>query len=134
MFTAGMLQVNMIKIVGRRVVHKIFSIARDTLFKLKVLIIYILDTHRDLCFMKYQRGTCSEPSTLLATKSQCCCMVDSMDAPGIAWGAQCEPCPSMRDSQYKILCPNGPGMDHDGGGNFIRINPDHQRLANLVMI
>ena len=54
-----------------------------------------------------------------------------MDAPGIAWGAQCEPCPSMRDSQYKILCPNGPGMDHDGGGNIIRIHADDRR--NLVV-
>lgn len=74
------------------------------------------DTRRDLCFMKYERGVCQEPSHMLATKSQCCCMVDSVDAPGIAWGPQCEPCPSVRDPKYKELCPHGPGVDHDGGG------------------
>lgn len=74
------------------------------------------DTKKDLCFMEYRRGVCSSPSGMLATKSQCCCMIDSMNASGIAWGRECEPCPSMSDPGYKELCPNGPGIDHNGGG------------------
>ena len=74
------------------------------------------DTRRDLCFMQYRQNQCSSPSRMLVTKSMCCCSVDSMDAPGIAWGRECEPCPSMSDPNFKILCPHGPGIDHNGGG------------------
>lgn len=72
--------------------------------------------------MQYSHGQCSSPSGMLATKSQCCCMVDSMDPPGIAWGRDCERCLSMSDPGYKILCPNGPGTDHNGGGNIMYRN------------
>ena len=76
------------------------------------------DTKQDLCYMMYRNGQCSKPSRILATKSQCCCMVDTMDAPGIAWGAMCEPCPSMADPKYKELCPNGKYIDFNGGRKF----------------
>ncbi|KAL4228223.1 Fibrillin-1 [Mactra antiquata] len=75
-----------------------------------------LDTRRDQCFMNYVRGRCTRPSRMLTTKSQCCCMVDKMEAAGLAWGSSCERCPTMAEPQYKILCPKGPGMDMNGGG------------------
>lgn len=77
------------------------------------------DTKKDQCFMQYRRGRCSRPSRMLTTKSQCCCTVDKMEPPGIAWGASCEPCPSMAEPLYKILCPKGPGIDRNGGGNVL---------------
>ncbi|KAL3865813.1 hypothetical protein ACJMK2_043163, partial [Sinanodonta woodiana] len=73
-----------------------------------------LDTRRDLCYMDYRNGVCGSPSRVLVTKSTCCCTVDSMEAVGIAWGRDCEPCPSMSDTQYKVLCPHGPDRDHNG--------------------
>ena len=81
-----------------------------------VCIIFHTDTRKDLCFLQYRYGQCSSPSPMLATKSGCCCAVPSMDAPGTAWGAGCEPCPVMTDPEYKKLCRHGEGMDHNGAG------------------
>ncbi|WAR00910.1 FBN1-like protein [Mya arenaria] len=84
-----------------------------------------LDTRKDLCFLHYSRGVCSSPSPMIVTKSTCCCMVDSMDAPGIAWGAGCEPCPSMADLEFKTLCKHGSGTDFNGGSiNHCALMPD----------
>ncbi|XP_052281301.1 fibrillin-2-like [Dreissena polymorpha] len=84
-----------------------------------------LDRRKDSCFLRYSRGQCSNPSPMLVTKSTCCCMVDSMEAPGIAWGVACEPCPSMSDPEFKTLCKHGSGTDHDGGAiNHCALMPE----------
>jgi len=48
----------------------------------------------------------------LVTKSECCC-----DG-GRGWGNQCELCPLPGTTQYKKLCPHGPGYTTDGRGIF----------------
>ncbi|ESO94529.1 hypothetical protein LOTGIDRAFT_232356 [Lottia gigantea] len=70
-----------------------------------------LDTKRDFCFPEIRSGRCVNPVEATVTKSVCCC---SMVRPGVAWGLACDRCPSMNDPDYKLLCPNGNGMDHDG--------------------
>lgn len=36
----------------------------------------------------------------------------------VGWGNPCQECPGMADREYKTLCPNGKGTDHDGVGRY----------------
>ncbi|KAL5004007.1 hypothetical protein ScPMuIL_017463 [Solemya velum] len=84
-----------------------------------------LDTRRDLCYMDYRNGVCSNPSRALVTKSMCCCTVSSMAKPMMAWGATCELCPTMSDPLYRRLCPYSNGTDHEGIDiNECSLNPN----------
>ena len=42
--------------------------------------------------------------------------MESMASPGIGWGNPCEQCPLPGTTEYKTLCPGGPGETIDGTG------------------
>lgn len=56
-----------------------------------------VDMRKDLCFLNYERWTCSTPMTQNQTKKVCCCSM------GQAWGQPCEPCPIPGSSRYNNL-------------------------------
>ncbi|XP_041363896.1 fibrillin-2-like [Gigantopelta aegis] len=79
------------------------------------------DTRRDMCYPEVRRGRCLNPYAVLVTKSTCCCgLTDAM-----AWGHECELCPSMSEPAFRELCVHGKGTDHDGKDiNECKLKPD----------
>ncbi|XP_066459257.1 fibrillin-2 [Eleutherodactylus coqui] len=69
-----------------------------------------LDTRQGFCFSEVLQTMCqmSSSSRNHVTKSECCCNA------GRGWGNQCELCPLPGTTQYKKLCPHGPGYTTDG--------------------
>ncbi|KFQ66599.1 Fibrillin-2, partial [Pelecanus crispus] len=69
-----------------------------------------LDNRQGFCFAEVLQTMCQMASSSrnLVTKSECCC-----DG-GRGWGNQCELCPLPGTTQYKKLCPHGPGYATDG--------------------
>ncbi|XP_059690283.1 fibrillin-2 isoform X2 [Gavia stellata] len=69
-----------------------------------------LDNRQGFCFAEVLQTMCQMASSSqnLVTKSECCC-----DG-GRGWGNQCELCPLPGTTQYKKLCPHGPGYTIDG--------------------
>ncbi|XP_065169457.1 fibrillin-2-like [Atheta coriaria] len=63
-----------------------------------------VDMRKDLCFLNYERWTCSTPMTQNQTKKVCCCSM------GQAWGQPCEPCPIPGSTDYIGLCGGRPGQ------------------------
>ncbi|ETE61011.1 Fibrillin-2, partial [Ophiophagus hannah] len=68
------------------------------------------DNRQGFCFAEVLQTMCQMASSSrnLVTKSECCC-----DG-GRGWGNQCEICPLLVTTQYKKLCPHGPGYTTDG--------------------
>lgn len=50
----------------------------------------------------------------MVTKSECCC-----DG-GRGWGTSCELCPLPGTTQYKKMCPLGPGYTTEGRGILLK--------------
>uniref|UniRef100_A0A803TRF1 Fibrillin-2 n=1 Tax=Anolis carolinensis TaxID=28377 RepID=A0A803TRF1_ANOCA len=69
-----------------------------------------IDNRQGFCFAEVLQTMCQMASSShnLVTKSECCC-----DG-GRGWGNQCEICPLPGTTQYKKLCPHGPGYTTDG--------------------
>ncbi|XP_061481297.1 fibrillin-2 [Rhineura floridana] len=68
------------------------------------------DNRQGFCFAEVLQTMCQMASSShnLVTKSECCC-----DG-GRGWGNQCETCPLPGTTQYKKICPHGPGYTTDG--------------------
>jgi hypothetical protein len=69
--------------------------------------------------MNIENGQCINPSQNVFTKSVCCCSVDNVNK-GLGWGPSCEACPPINSSEYRILCPHGPGKDNSGTGIWLK--------------
>uniref|UniRef100_A0A4W3HSE0 Fibrillin-2 n=1 Tax=Callorhinchus milii TaxID=7868 RepID=A0A4W3HSE0_CALMI len=69
-----------------------------------------IDNRQAFCFAEVLQTMCqmSSSSRNLVTKSECCCNG------GRGWGNQCDICPLPGTTQYKKLCPHGPGYTTDG--------------------
>ncbi|XP_061331610.1 fibrillin-2 [Pezoporus flaviventris] len=69
-----------------------------------------LDNRQGFCFAEVLQTMCQMASSSqnLVTKTECCC-----DG-GRGWGNQCDLCPFPGTTQYKKLCPHGPGYTTDG--------------------
>lgn len=93
-----------------------------------VLLIYIADRRRGLCFSKLIHGRCTTHNreTKKVTKADCCCTM------GEAWGPNCEICPSKYSPQYQDLCLES-GFTVDGQGLFI-INMAHTISLIIIII
>lgn len=70
------------------------------------------DNREGFCFTEVLTTLCQMTSSNrnLVTKSECCC-----DG-GRGWGTNCELCPLPGTTQYKRMCPLGPGYTTDGRG------------------
>ncbi|KAL7879279.1 hypothetical protein AOLI_G00102530 [Acnodon oligacanthus] len=68
-----------------------------------------LDNRQGFCFTEVLQTLCqmSSSSRVSVTKSECCC-----DG-GRGWGSACELCPLPGTTQYKKMCPLGPGYTTD---------------------
>uniref|UniRef100_A0AAR2LSK7 Fibrillin 1 n=1 Tax=Pygocentrus nattereri TaxID=42514 RepID=A0AAR2LSK7_PYGNA len=68
-----------------------------------------LDNRQGFCFTEVLQTLCqmSSSSRVSVTKSECCC-----DG-GRGWGSTCELCPLPGTTQYKKMCPLGPGYTTD---------------------
>lgn len=73
------------------------------------------DNREGVCFTEVLTTLCQMTSTnrVPVTKSECCC-----DG-GRGWGTNCELCPLPGTTQYKKMCPLGPGYTTDGRGILI---------------
>uniref|UniRef100_A0A8C9EQH9 Fibrillin 3 n=1 Tax=Pavo cristatus TaxID=9049 RepID=A0A8C9EQH9_PAVCR len=82
-----------------------------------------IDTRQGFCFTEVLQTMCQMSSTNrnLVTKSECCCNS------GRSWGPQCELCPLLGTTQYKKMCPHGPGYSTDGRGELGLKSPLVQR-------
>ncbi|XP_071115970.1 fibrillin-2-like [Haliotis cracherodii] len=79
------------------------------------------DTRRNMCYPEVRNGRCLNPYSVLVTKSMCCCGL----AGSLAWGQNCERCPTMMDPGFIKLCTHGKGRDHDGKNiNECKLRPD----------
>ncbi|XP_062417822.1 fibrillin-1 [Pungitius pungitius] len=69
-----------------------------------------IDNREGFCFTEVLTTLCQMTSSNrnLVTKSECCC-----DG-GRGWGTNCELCPRPGTTQYKKMCPLGPGFTTDG--------------------
>uniref|UniRef100_A0A7N9ATH0 Fibrillin 1 n=1 Tax=Mastacembelus armatus TaxID=205130 RepID=A0A7N9ATH0_9TELE len=69
-----------------------------------------IDNREGFCFTEVLTTLCQMTSSNrnLVTKSECCC-----DG-GRGWGNNCELCPLPGTTQYKKMCPLGPGYTTDG--------------------
>ncbi|MED6295026.1 Fibrillin-2, partial [Characodon lateralis] len=69
-----------------------------------------IDNREGFCFTEVLTTLCQMTSSNrnLVTKSECCC-----DG-GRGWGTTCELCPLPGTTQYKKMCPLGPGYTTDG--------------------
>ncbi|XP_005746909.1 fibrillin-1 isoform X1 [Pundamilia nyererei] len=69
-----------------------------------------IDNREGVCFTEVLTTLCQMTSTnrVPVTKSECCC-----DG-GRGWGNNCELCPLPGTTQYKKMCPLGPGYTTDG--------------------
>lgn len=77
---------------------------------------HLLDTRRGYCYSSYKNGECGNPSSMVVTKSACCC-ANRGGAMSPAWGSPCAPCPTMGSKEFLELCPRGPGSGQEDG-NF----------------
>lgn len=70
------------------------------------------DNREGFCFTEVLTTLCQMTSSNrnMVTKSECCC-----DG-GRGWGTNCELCPLPGTTQYKRMCPLGPGYATDGRG------------------
>lgn len=75
------------------------------------------DNREGVCFTEVLTTLCQMTSTnrVPVTKSECCC-----DG-GRGWGNNCELCPLPGTTQYKKMCPLGPGYTTDGRGSLMSI-------------
>uniref|UniRef100_A0A3Q3EIF5 Fibrillin-1 n=1 Tax=Labrus bergylta TaxID=56723 RepID=A0A3Q3EIF5_9LABR len=71
-----------------------------------------MDNREGFCFTEVLTTLCQMTSSNrnMVTKSECCC-----DG-GRGWGSNCELCPLPGTTQYKKMCPLGPGYTTDGRG------------------
>ncbi|KAG5270641.1 hypothetical protein AALO_G00194930 [Alosa alosa] len=69
-----------------------------------------IDNRQGFCFTEVLQTLCQMTSSSRnsVTKSECCC-----DG-GRGWGPNCELCPLPGTTQYKKMCPLGPGYTTDG--------------------
>ncbi|KAK2894364.1 hypothetical protein Q8A67_011593 [Cirrhinus molitorella] len=69
-----------------------------------------IDNRQGFCFLEVLQTMCqmSSSSRVSVRKSECCC-----DG-GRGWGPNCELCPLPGTTQYKKMCPQGPGYTTDG--------------------
>ncbi|XP_065808853.1 fibrillin-1 [Labrus bergylta] len=69
-----------------------------------------IDNREGFCFTEVLTTLCQMTSSNrnMVTKSECCC-----DG-GRGWGSNCELCPLPGTTQYKKMCPLGPGYTTDG--------------------
>uniref|UniRef100_A0A8C4T440 Fibrillin 2b n=1 Tax=Erpetoichthys calabaricus TaxID=27687 RepID=A0A8C4T440_ERPCA len=69
-----------------------------------------IDNRQGFCFTEVLQVMCQQSSTNrnTVTKSECCCNG------GRGWGSHCEICPLPGTTQYKKMCPLGPGYTTDG--------------------
>ncbi|XP_035216115.1 fibrillin-1-like [Stegodyphus dumicola] len=80
------------------------------------------DTRRDYCFSNYKNGECSNPSSMIVTKSACCCANRGTMTP--AWGTPCIQCPPLGSQEFHRLCPKGPGSGQDDDINECIVFPN----------
>lgn len=66
------------------------------------------DVRVEQCYMKWDEDECTEPLPGKYRIDMCCCSV------GSAWGIDCEECPKVGSSEYKAICPRGPGFANRG--------------------
>lgn len=66
------------------------------------------DVRVEQCYMRWDEDECTEPLPGKFRMDMCCCSV------GSAWGSDCEECPRPGSSEYKALCPRGPGFANRG--------------------
>lgn len=66
------------------------------------------DVRVEQCYMRWDEDECTEPLPGKFRMDMCCCSV------GSAWGSDCEECPRPGSSDYKTLCPRGPGFANRG--------------------
>ncbi|XP_046720263.1 fibrillin-1 [Silurus meridionalis] len=68
-----------------------------------------IDNRQGFCFTEVLQTLCQMGSSnrVSVTKSECCC-----DG-GRGWGSDCEICPLPGTTQYKKMCPLGPGYTTD---------------------
>jgi len=66
------------------------------------------DVRVEQCYMKWDEDECTEPLPGKYRIDMCCCSV------GSAWGSDCEECPKIGSSEYKAICPRGPGFANRG--------------------
>ncbi len=73
------------------------------------------DNREGFCFTEVLTTLCQMTSSNrnMVTKSECCC-----DG-GRGWGTNCELCPLPGTTQYKRMCPLGPGYTTDGRGIWL---------------
>ncbi|XP_046688624.1 latent-transforming growth factor beta-binding protein 3-like [Homalodisca vitripennis] len=62
---------------------------------------------KELCYLSFAEGQCSQPMTNEQTRMLCCCSM------GQAWGHPCRPCPADKTEEYLLLCGNQPGQIMD---------------------
>uniref|UniRef100_A0A663MPD5 Fibrillin 3 n=1 Tax=Athene cunicularia TaxID=194338 RepID=A0A663MPD5_ATHCN len=67
-----------------------------------------VDVRVEQCYMKWDEDECTEPLPGKYRIDMCCCSV------GSAWGIDCEECPKVGSSEYKAICPRGPGFANRG--------------------
>ncbi|KAK4808060.1 hypothetical protein QYF61_017080 [Mycteria americana] len=67
-----------------------------------------VDVRVEQCYMKWDEDECTEPLPGKYRIDMCCCSV------GSAWGIDCEECPKIGSSEYKAICPRGPGFANRG--------------------
>ncbi|XP_051512992.1 fibrillin-1-like isoform X2 [Myxocyprinus asiaticus] len=69
-----------------------------------------IDNRQGFCFLEVLQTMCqmSSSSRVSVRKSECCC------DRGRGWGSNCELCPLPGTTQYKKMCPLGPGYTTDG--------------------
>ncbi|KAG7270043.1 hypothetical protein CRUP_036870 [Coryphaenoides rupestris] len=69
-----------------------------------------MDNREGFCFTEVLSTLCQMTSSNrnMVTKSECCC-----DG-GRGWGTSCELCPLPGTTQYRKMCPLGPGYTTDG--------------------
>lgn len=89
------------------------------------------DNREGFCFTEVLTTLCQMTSSNrnMVTKSECCC-----DG-GRGWGTNCELCPLPGTTQYKKMCPLGPGYTTDGRGvycwRYLSLNFTLLSLANV---
>uniref|UniRef100_A0A8C3TCD8 Fibrillin 3 n=1 Tax=Chelydra serpentina TaxID=8475 RepID=A0A8C3TCD8_CHESE len=66
------------------------------------------DVRAEQCYMKWDEDECTAPLPGKYRIDMCCCSV------GSAWGSDCEECPRAGSSEYKAICPRGPGFANRG--------------------
>ncbi|XP_062861109.1 latent-transforming growth factor beta-binding protein 4 isoform X2 [Trichomycterus rosablanca] len=67
----------------------------------------VISEVKDQCFRIVSQGSCSLPILKNITKQICCC-----SRVGKAWGSKCEACPYFGLSEFREICPAGPGYHY----------------------